>query len=421
MAFLDELRKRFRQSPGYAGGTLEDQLGQDQMLTPQNREAITRPRTVTQPNDVVPTGSMPSFKDLVRQRRTQPRDQIADDAQYLQDLENEPRTWKDKVVDVLDVTNAAFGGKPRTLQTPRERNIKTTQDRLARELSIGQKQSQMKGVESQMAAREAAVLSGQERIRQADERLQQGETRIQQQQKQLLAGVLNRRDEFNPDDPANLELVNALHQAGLPVVPKKRGQQLKWVQNAATGQWEILAGDKTSGTSTSSTVITPEGSPLVTTSETSLNRDAANQRNTINEAGRNRRATVAETGRAERAAGIDRRADGRGTPKPSAAQTKQANALAARYNLARKAEMSTSIAAKEKPGLQAQREVLWTQIMDTYPGMFEADGNGELRPKAGEVQRSGRTIDGAIQAFTKKVGRAPTAEETAKMKVALGQ
>lgn len=160
---INPFRRRFMGTPGFAGGTLEEQLlrdwdvnaghgvalqsPNDQILTERNREAITRPRTVT-----------PSFRDAfnrkpvpeqegfgssgepfgsARPRRTQPRDLVADDAQYLRDLEGQPRNWKDKTVDVIDaISVAGFGNKPRTTMTKREREMARTQGRVARDMAL---------------------------------------------------------------------------------------------------------------------------------------------------------------------------------------------------------------------------------------------------------------------------------------------
>lgn len=123
----------------------------------------TRPRRVNEPQEPIPTIA-PSFKaafnrkppveqptfegkpilaDQVngelfgaRPRRTQPRDFVADDAQYLRDLEGQPRNWKDKTVDVLDAISVGLGNKPRTTMTKREREIAQTQQRVARDMAL---------------------------------------------------------------------------------------------------------------------------------------------------------------------------------------------------------------------------------------------------------------------------------------------
>lgn len=287
-------------------------LGQNpQILTPTNREAITRPRTVV-PQDVegkAPVQIAPpvqgaegkapaSFRDMLTQQPTAPvqpevtpnapfgssgepfgvgnatrprppqiRDYIADDSQYLRDLEQQPRNWKDKTVDAIRGLNQHFNpGSGQGAPTKRERDIARAQNTLGRDIAVTKERSMAD-------TREAAILAGQERIRQGDERLQQGGDRIKQQQRQTLASVLNRMDEFDPEAPENLEMVNALRANNMPVVNKKRGQQLKFVQDASTGEWKVIAGDKTTGAAAATDVATPEGETLATDSEQKLGRE----------------------------------------------------------------------------------------------------------------------------------------------------
>jgi hypothetical protein len=118
-------------------------------------------------------------------------------------------------------------------------------------------------------------------------------------------------------------------------------------------------------------------------------------------------------------------------PKSTAA----ANKLAAQYNQALANEIDynktrSDIAEDKRPldpamkgQLQSRREILWQQVMDTHPGMFEADGQGRLRPKANGLspQSQGLTIEVAAAHFKKVKGREPNAQEMANMKAALGQ
>lgn len=303
MAFLDTLRRRMRTTPGYAGGSLEEQIardsGQDQMLTQRNQEAVTRPRTV---NPQLPTEmtAPPTTRERTvtyNQQTGRPNEDFYRDRGDTEGLYNALQEWEPRggkrgfknslksglmyaaqaiqqnPDDPITAGIAGFGvGAGGATASPnftnrlrRQWKLQQTGGELKNKLALDKEQAQIAGIGSQADAREAA-------IRQGDERLRQGETRLGHQSAQMLARILNAREEFDPDDPENQELVNALRAAKVPVVPKKRGQQLKWVQNAATGQWEIMAGDKSTGLSTSSTVTTPSGTPLVTTSESELNR-----------------------------------------------------------------------------------------------------------------------------------------------------
>lgn len=89
-----------------------------QVLTPTNQASITRPRSVFAPPQQMadannaPFGSSGEPFGASRERRTQPRDYVADDSQYLRDLENKKPKWTDKAVDALRGVNQALGSNP---------------------------------------------------------------------------------------------------------------------------------------------------------------------------------------------------------------------------------------------------------------------------------------------------------------------
>lgn len=158
------------------------QVGGQQMSTPAN--IATRPRTVT-PNDAQIAAATPRMRDMIarqqtapvandtpinatvpmreqqplgpeliegvgasgepfgsRPRRTQMRDFVADDSQYLRDLEAQPRNWKDKTVDVIRGLNRNFNGIEGGMPTKRERNIETARGTVARDLAVEKSQQQ---------------------------------------------------------------------------------------------------------------------------------------------------------------------------------------------------------------------------------------------------------------------------------------
>lgn len=84
-------------------------------------------------------------------------------------------------------------------------------------------------------------------------------------QRRALASIYNKLPEFDPSDPDNAEMVQSMRDAGLPVVQKKGNQQLRFVQDAKSGAWTVVAGDKQTGTATSSGVTAPGGAGQLTT------------------------------------------------------------------------------------------------------------------------------------------------------------
>jgi hypothetical protein len=172
MAFLDRLLRK-RVSPyditGFAGGSLGDQLDQSvddgqqpqqpapqptgQLLTPTNQANITRPRTVnpfqqrllqqpasgtvtSDPN--APFGSSGQPFSPTRDRRTQPRDVIADDSQYLQDIVDKPDRLRDKLGLVSQSISRSLGGQP--LPTRKQHAEEQAAATLGRDMAVQRQQ-----------------------------------------------------------------------------------------------------------------------------------------------------------------------------------------------------------------------------------------------------------------------------------------
>lgn len=74
-----------------------------------------------------------------RDRRTQPRDFVSDDSQFLRDVENKPRSLRDKAGEVSQAIAISLGGKP--AQTRRQRAIGDATDQLGRDLAIEKEQT----------------------------------------------------------------------------------------------------------------------------------------------------------------------------------------------------------------------------------------------------------------------------------------
>lgn len=84
-----------------------------------------------------------------RPRRTQPRDLVADDAAYLRDLENQPRTKKDKFLDVVRIASqVGLGFDPGRLTNPRGAKIARARNRLATDLGVEQEQAQTRNYDA---------------------------------------------------------------------------------------------------------------------------------------------------------------------------------------------------------------------------------------------------------------------------------
>lgn len=333
---LNPFKRRF-QTPGYAGDTLEDQIAReallsaqtpnDQILTPQNQEAITRPRTVT-----------PSFKEAfnrrspeptfegkpilaeqvngepfgTRDRRTQARDYVADTAQYLRDLQNQPRNWKDKTLDVVDAVSAGLGNKPRTTMSKRERELARAQSQLGMEIGL-EKQAQndlvpvtLDNGQTVMApARSAAgIASRQQEISQRGGKLKA--------QKERWAGLsrTERRRQMTAEykaglwnnDPEALQYVADELDIPGTLLPAFIGGQMR---DAIDDEGNIIEVNRQTGE------VTPTG-------EKSFE--------TVKEAGRNRRVTMTQEGQDRRKAMTPSRT-GRTQGTDKTAQRRAANLI----------------------------------------------------------------------------------------------
>jgi hypothetical protein len=192
--------------PGYAGGTLEDELirqqqnqqppasafqqrflegqqqqGQQKPLPqpsmmgdapppevpqqPQERPRMVNPpppEEVVQQSNLSQTGAPPAmntFKQRLlqaqaptsfgssgepfmaaRDRRTQPRDYVSDDSQFLRDVQSKPLSLKDKLGMASQSVALSLGGKP--LQTGRQREEAGAMGQLGQDLAIQKEQSQ---------------------------------------------------------------------------------------------------------------------------------------------------------------------------------------------------------------------------------------------------------------------------------------
>jgi hypothetical protein len=127
---------------------------QEPQVAPTNQvEANTRARNVFAPPPYTNSEGVTDFRvpkqgeelqpvSMSRDRRAEPRDYVADDAQYLRDLETKPRKWTDKAVDVLRVANQAFGSNPNIFTpTKREREELKARGMLGQDIAIQKEQT----------------------------------------------------------------------------------------------------------------------------------------------------------------------------------------------------------------------------------------------------------------------------------------
>lgn len=434
-----------------------------QTLTPRNREAITRPRSVFAPPSPQPTQTQqpynpmavlapdqqptfdgkPIFAEQVngepfgsRDRRTQPRDFVADDEQYLRDLENKPRGWKDTTVDVLRALNSVWGSNPKAMTpTKREREIAETQQRLGRGLTIDKAQVAQSRVDQ--GQQKIDLTAEQNKARRENWKSMDADRRKKTIVAQYKAGMLN--------DPESLE--QAARELNIPGELQPafiRGE----MRDALDVDGNLIQVNRRTGDVTT----TGEKSYEVTkekgrTDRAQASQEGAMERTRMTQEGANERAALKQSEEAggftpiqqqnrideaaklhaevERNRKIAQRASkalGTATPNnPNPSVNINGESYSAAEALEQALDGANEAAGRLKAG--------YSDLYDAGEG--EADQSGKRwaysqpkprsRVQGQQAQPSGRTVDGAIQAFRKKVGRAPTAEEIAKMKAALGQ
>jgi hypothetical protein len=292
-------------NPNYANPALQQEV---------EPKLLTRPRRVLSDDSPTPGnepfGSSGEPFGSARPRRLLPRDYAADDAQYLRDLEREPvEHSRLKSAGLAALRGLAYGPggalgaglvgltEPDLYgETKRARLIQRGQRNLALDLDYRKATTDQASDEANIDYRRAQTGS---LLARPDQDARKAET----QRRSTLASVYNRLPEFDPEDPANADMVRAMAEAGLPVVPKSRAQQLRFVQDARTGAWQVVAGDRSTGEASASSVLTNTGQPLATTPTAQISSETQ----AANRTSRERVATLDRTSR-EAIADLNRRA-----------------------------------------------------------------------------------------------------------------
>lgn len=293
-------------------------------------------------------------------------------------------------MDALYAANQATQGQPTSERLPaqlaaigvgafkpnigaalsRQVEIKDLQGQQAQQLAVDKERAQIQGLGSQADAREANILAAQQRIQQGDERISQGQKKIEQGEKvarqRNLIQEYNGQTDFDPDRPENAAFVAQFEKEFGHKPPKKiRGSLLQY-QLGYDAQGNPVASIINKGTG----VATEVTGDIPAQTEGSLNR---NQRTTEGQLNRGSRERIA----ANSQAGADRRSAGK-TKGPTAS----GNRLVDAYNKARISELSSGDDPYKAQDLRNRRESLWQQVMKSYPGQYEASGDGQLVPKS---------------------------------------
>jgi len=218
------------------------------------------------------------------------------------------------------------------------------------------------------------------------------------------------------DDDLRDEIVRRMGlPAGTHLPPHTQGQ----IKTDENGNFILV--NPRSGAITTPAVPT-EGTPKPVGSFAKTQLGAANTRAANAQAGANYRAGLRGTGRG---------------PAPDRATARKAAELVGRIETARKAMEQADIALGANPKDTAAKQTRanaqqagegWAAQLNALDAGYEAGAGEKGFPYykqrgggASAAPQGGRTIDGAVKAFTKRFDRAPTADEVARMKAALEQ
>ncbi len=341
MAFLDELKRRLLQEQGqpapdkFVRGpqpTMADRAVAgvvDVPLVPTARPQRSAYNSVRQAVSA-PSGPIGSFEPapphqpitdlgrgsqfdpntsptqgLTRDRRTQPRDPIAENEDRLRQLEDQPvGFWKRFGSGLLSRALTRRGDETPVAITAREREVQRLQNQLGRGVKL-------RAAQTQADTREAAILRGQAQIDQGADRNRMTQERLDQQRKKdtdaQLQRYYNAQADFDPDDPNEAAFV-AEWQKRFGYKPSKniRGSQMAVVSGYdAEGNPIVSIIDKGTATATRATGALP------TTTDPQLNRKQRGELAVTAEAGRNKRAAASQVGANQRA-GMRGQGAGRG-------------------------------------------------------------------------------------------------------------
>jgi hypothetical protein len=148
-----------------------------------------------------------------------------------------------------------------------ERQQKIQRQTVARKARQQDAEAQAKvGLTNAQAANQAALpVWRDEKQRQDAEKA--NNTSLDQRRK-VLASMLNKMDDFDPDDPANADFVEQARELNMPVVAKKKGEKATYKQDAKTGSWYVFRGDQAAN-------VKAPGSetPLATTSTAQMSAE----------------------------------------------------------------------------------------------------------------------------------------------------
>lgn len=198
--------------------------------------ALTRPRLAALP-DASPMGSSDQPFGT-RDRRTQPRDIIADDQQYLRDVQNKPHNKALGVLEGLGQWAASgVGLNLKRVLHPHGTETEQAQRQLNTDLGIQKEQTEAQDARSTIALRDAQT-------RKIDDLINHPDTSDADKAKlEIAREILKSHPQgFNLNDPADVIAKKKVEDAGIPI-PASYGKQAKAGGGYTLGPGQVHYGE----------------------------------------------------------------------------------------------------------------------------------------------------------------------------------
>lgn len=356
----------------------------------------------------VPFGSSGEPFQATRQRRVGMRDYVADDAQYLRDKEAQPLGILDKVLGIAGGLNANQRGEKGEL-TGRDRDIGRANRALGRDMAVQKQQTDAAlkdlvpvklddGTVVMSPARSAGTLASQQ------QRVGQQATRVTQQGELAAARITELKRKPKAEQQAE---IGKLLRSGNLDTPELLAHAADVLGLPSNLKAKIAAGDMIAETDADGEIT------LINKKTKEVHKTGVKDYETVRENGRmvrQERSARAAMQRTEAiiAAGVGKLGDPAVT---------EASASELEDKIQELEESAAEATEKGFPSQAAKHSAVAADLRKTVTNLKEAANKARTAGAAGVPK--GRTIEGAIKAFTKKNNRAPTAEETARMKAKL--
>jgi hypothetical protein len=350
-------------------------LQTDTATAPVTPDQTTRPRVVN-PNPFLDRlMNNPSMQE--RPRETNPPDAITKDVDYLNQLQAQPDRFRDKLGLVAQSISRNLGGQP--LPTRKQHEEEKATEALQRDLAVQRQQIlNQQGMMVPVYDKDGNIIGQAPARTAAGTQIRASSQSSRQQRIDELGtsdalGRYNSMKVYKPGENDALDNYFARYfPGGLPEKDEEKdketydirminGQLIRTPRHSGPAQ--VVPGAPVDPTQVPVPVQGPQGQVMV-------------------KPGTAATITAGNTRQQQSSAAAEKRQQERIATKPQRSTDSRLMKMIDGYNEARGKEMSTDIRASDKKQFTQKRTGLWNAIFSAYPGMVEADENGNLRLKA---------------------------------------